>query len=343
MLSHPTIEHHDLAIAPFSLEEQWKIPQLARSLNLDILHSPFYIKPYVGLPCPSVVTIYDLIGRKFPNLLPSKRNLLLFRLTMWFAIHRSSHIITISKSAKHDILAYYNVPPEQVTVTPLATDSHFVPPTDEVMARTRATYHLPQRYILYFGANKPHKNLVRLLEAWEQVIETRLRKLQSAEHPSELPILIIAGHHDSRYPEACTFVTEHKLGPWVRFLWNVNDDDLPALYGGALFFAFPSYYEGFGLPPLEAMACGTPVLCGSESSLPEVVGDAAEIVDPHRTDLLAAGLERLLFSDGYRATLRARGLQRVRDFSWRRTAQETLAVYEAAVRDAKIAAHSPRS
>lgn len=310
----PGVELAPLRAGPFSPLQQIELPLRARALGLDLLHSPYFIKPYVGLPCPSVVTIYDLLGRRFPALL-SRRGRLLYRLTMGLAVRSAAAIITISESARAELMAIYRLPAARVTVTPLAADSRFTPRPPAEIAAARASYGLPERYVLYLGSNKPHKNLERLILAWEQAEPAGAR-------------LVLAGHHDPQHPEVGRLVAARGLGDRVRLLPNVADSDLPALYSGALAFAFASYYEGFGLPPLEAMACGAPVLCSDASSMPEVVGDAALLVDPFSVEAIAGGLADLLRSPDLRADLRARGLARAATFSWRRTAEQTLGVYE---------------
>lgn len=324
----PAVEMVPTLAPPFSLREQWEIPRLARTLRLDLLHSPYYLKPYVGLPCPSVVTIYDLIGRRLPGTL-SLRGRLLFNLTTWLALHTSQRIITISQSARDDILHSYRIQAERIAVTPLAADHRFVPQPPDVVEAVRAKYGLPPRYVLYLGANKPHKNLERLVRAWEQFCRY--------EYPEQVGIiqsglrLVLAGHEDLRYPQVRRLVESRLLEKLVMFLPNVDDEDLPALYSGADIFVFPSLYEGFGLPPLEAMACGIPVLCARASSLPEVVGTAALTVAPHDIDEMVQGLRYLILCPSLREHLREKGLARARQFSWQRTARETLALYKAAV------------
>ncbi len=314
-----SIELVTTAARPFSLWEQIQGPRLARALRLDVLHSPYYIKPYLSAGCPSIVTIYDLIGRRYPGTL-SRRGRYFYNLTMALAVRTSARIITISHSARDDIAHYYRVPKERIAVTPLAADRHFCPQPAEQIAAVCARYALPENYVLYLGSNKPHKNLERLIRAWERIVPEQ-------RPPSPHLHLVIAGHYDPRYPEAQAMVAARKLTSSVHFLPNVAEADMPALYSGATLFVFPSYYEGFGLPPLEAMACGTPVLCAYSSSLPEVVDDAAITFDPYNSIELSRELRRLLNDGTLRERLRQQGLQRAREFSWRRTAQQTLFVY----------------
>jgi alpha-1,3-rhamnosyl/mannosyltransferase len=303
-------------LRPFSPAEQIALPRLARTLQLDLLHSPYYIKPYAGLPCPSVVTIYDLLGLHLPQTL-SRQGRLFYRVAMGLAVRSSQGIITISRNAQAALTRAYNIPPERITVTLLAADARFHPQTESAVAAVRAKYGLPARYLLYVGVNKPHKNLERLVQAWARVT------------PQQPAVLLLAGHYDPRYPQVQQLAADPALRDRIMRIQNVAEADLPALYGGATAFVFPSFYEGFGLPPLEAMACGVPVICADASSLPEVVGDAAVTFDPYAVDELAAAIQRVLDAPALRADLRERGLQRAQAFSWEQTARQTLAVYEA--------------
>ncbi len=313
----PQIKLVQTRLRPFSLAEQYGLPRLARQLKLDLLHSPYYVKPYVGIPCPSIVSIYDLIGRRYPATL-SPRSRYLYRILMGWAVRSAAHIITISASARDDLRAYYRLRPEQITVVYGAADAHFQPQPQPIVDDLRHRYQLPPRYVLYLGSNKPHKNLPRLVRAWERVL---------AEHPTTNAVLVIAGHTDPRYPEARHMVAERNLSERVQFIPDVAEADLPALYSGAEVFVFPSFYEGFGLPPLEAMACGAPVLCAYASSLPEVVGDAALTFDPYSFLEIAEHLQRVLHNPSLRQQLRARSLQQARRFSWEQAAAATWAVY----------------
>jgi alpha-1,3-rhamnosyl/mannosyltransferase len=241
------------------------------------------------------------------------------------AIRASRHLLAISASARDDLIGAYRIPANRITVTPLAADPRFRPQPPELIAAMRAKYQLPERYILSLASNKPHKNLVSLIEAFAGLGDGDLPR--NPHPPSPIPPLVLAGHWDPRYPQARAAAERLGLGEAIRFLPGVPETDLPALYSGAEIFAFPSRYEGFGLPPLEALACGAPVLCCDTSSLPEVVGAAALRVAPTPA-ALADGLARLLADHTLRAALREAGPRQAVLFSWQSTAKATLMVYE---------------
>jgi alpha-1,3-rhamnosyl/mannosyltransferase len=313
----PTLRLVAARLRPFSAGEQLALPRMLRTMQADLYHAPYYVRPYAGLHCPSITTLYDIIPRRFPDeVAPRARRL--FDLLTRLAIRASRQVLALSASARDDLMSAYCIPSGQISVTPLAADPRFGPQPPETIAAVRAKHDLPERYILSLASNKPHKNLVGLVEAFA--------RLQDRSAPLT-PQLVIAGHWDPRYPEARIAAERLGLRDSVRFLPGVPESDLPALLSGAELFAFPSRYEGFGLPPLEALACGAPVLCCNTSSLPEVVGEAALRVAP-APDALAAGLARLLGDSALRAELRAAGPRRAARFSWRQTAEATLAVYE---------------
>lgn len=304
--------------APFSLREQIDLPILISRLHLSLLHSPYYIKPYRKLPCPSVVTIHDLIGHFYPQTL-APRARYTFRFLVWLAIQSATHLIAVSESGAHDLQAVYQISKTRITVTPEAAAPHFSPQPSAAVAALRARLKLPQRYLLTVGSNKPHKNREHLILAWNH-IAAQYQEVQ----------LIIAGHYDPQYPQAQKLVEELDLNARVRFIHNVAEEDLPSLYTGAEAFIFPSLYEGFGLPILEAMACGTPVICSQTSSLPEVAGEAAFLVDPHDLPGLVARMQDLLNHASARQRLRKLGLQRAQTFTWQRTAELTMYAYKLA-------------
>ncbi len=309
----------DAPISPFSLRQQWVIPRILRRLGANVYHSPYYLMPYC-LKVPAVVTMYDLIPLLFPqHVSPIAR--LLFRWMTALALRAASRVIVISQATHRDLLTFYHLPPQKVTAIPLAADPGFHPPPPTEIERVRRKYALPEDYLLYLGINKPHKNLVRLIDAFSRF----------TFHVSRFT-LVIAGAWDSRYPEPRQRAEALGLENVVRFLGPVPEADLPALYSGATLFVFPSLYEGFGLPVLEAMACGTPVVCSNTSSLPEIVGEAALTFDPLDVEGMAAKIEEALGNEALREEMRGKGLQQAAKFSWERTAQETLKVYREAER-----------
>lgn len=313
-----------LDVPTFSWREQFTLRSLAKRLPLNLLHSPYYIKPY-WLPCPSVVTFYDVIPVLYPQYLPSPWARLLFRLTVRLALRSAAVVITISESAADDLLSRFGVPSDRVWVTPLAADDRFRPYGAQAIAELCQKYSLPAEYILYVGINKPHKNLVHLLEVFS-LLET------SAGATQEPPPLVLAGKEDPRYPQAHDMVGRLGLDDRVFFLGDVADDDLPLLYAGATLFVFPSLYEGFGLPVLEAMACGTPVICSNTSSLPEIVGSAAITLDPLDREAWAQAMEKVLSSGVLRREMQEKGLRRAKMFSWEQTARRTWQAYQEVLR-----------
>ena len=303
---------------PFSPGEQWQLFGPARHGRFDLWHAPYYIRPYL-LPLPSVLTAYDVTAARFPDLLPSRKTRLAFSITTRLAFLASRRILTISQAAAQDIQTIYRVKPARLSVTPLGVGANFRPLTEAEKAQTRTALNLPDRYLLYVGINKPHKNLARLLEAF---------KLYRESSGDNLP-LIIAGRPDPRYTEDLQrYATRLNLVDYVRFWGAVEETDLPKLYACASLFCFPSLYEGFGLPVLEAMACGTPAICADNSSLPEVAGDAAILFRAENVagmaDAIQTGLAR-------GPELSKRGLTQAHSFSWERTARQTLEAYRKAL------------
>lgn len=298
--------------APLGLQQQWQLPLLARALRPDLWHAPYYVRPFVGVPCP-VVTVFDAIGRVLPEALPGWRARLFFEVALRLSLRGARAIITSSQATRADLIRLYGLPAQQITVVPLAADAQFQPRSELEVAAIRARYGLPPRYLLYLGSNKPHKNLVTLVRAFAR-LDTDAA-------------LVIAGRWDPRYPQARQIANAGTLAERVHFIHDIADLDVPALLTGALAFVFPSRYEGFGLPPLEALACGTPVIAARTSSLPEVIGEAGLLVVPEIAPL-AAAMQTVLDDAGLRERLRVEGLSQAQRFSWSSTARATLAVYE---------------
>jgi glycosyltransferase involved in cell wall biosynthesis len=285
----------------------------------DVFHAPHYVLP-PAVRCRSVVTIHDCIHLMFPQYLPNRAAYAYAKASMWNAAKRSDRILTVSEASKRDILHFFDVPPEKVVVVYNAIDERFwnVPNADDV-ARVRERYQLEHGFVLYVGNIKPHKNLVRLIEAFDE-----LRKQGGFD---ALKLLII-GDEISRLPALRLAVHSHKLHKHVRFLGYLPDETLAVLYRLAAVFVFPSLYEGFGLPPLEAMASGTPVVTSNVSSLPEVAGDAAVLVDPYEPREIMEGIRRVLTEPALAQELRIKGLVRAREFSWERSVARTCELYK---------------
>jgi len=305
----------------YSFTEQIAVPLAVQRARVDLFHAPHYVLPALT-PGRTVVTIHDCIHLMFPEYLERRLASTYARAAMWTAAHKSSRILTVSEQSKRDILRFFKVPPQKIVVTPNAIDDRFTQlPNDERVQQIRERYQLSQAYVLYVGNIKPHKNLERLIEAFDYV-----RK----QGRSELELLII-GDEISKLQSLRRAVHKHQLHRYVRFHGFVPDDTLAVLYRLASVFVFPSLYEGFGLPPLEAMACGTPVVTSNVSSLPEVVGDAAVLVDPYSPHAIAEGILKVLHSSHLRADLRERGFARVQQFSWDRSVRRVRDVYEEVV------------
>src|SRR5215467_3028832 len=287
----------------YSIREQIAIPIDVRREGIDLFHAPHYVLPPLT-PCTSVVTIHDCIHLRFPQYLPNRIGYAYARAQMWTATHRAARVITVSEASKRDILRYFRVPESRIDVIYNAIDDRFwQQPDDEEIARARERFRLDNPFVLYAGNIKPHKNLERLIEAFHLLRQDAVfRDVQ----------LLIIGDEISKYATLRRAVHRHKLHKHVRFFGFVSDRTLAALYRLADVFVFPSLYEGFGLPPLEAMASGTPVITSNVSSLPEVVGDAALMIDPYEPADIADAMQRVLTDAALRADLRERGLARAR-------------------------------
>jgi glycosyltransferase involved in cell wall biosynthesis len=256
----------------------------------------------------------------FPQYLRNRAAYVYARASMWSAAHQAHRILTVSEASKRDIIHFFNVPPEKVVVVYNAIEERFAKtPSDEAIERVRERYQLNHQFVLYVGNIKPHKNLVRLIEAF-----ATLRRRQGF---NELKLLII-GDEISKLPALRRAVHTQKLHKHVRFLGYLEDETLASLYRLASVFVFPSLYEGFGLPPLEAMASGTPVVTSNVSSMPEVTGDAAVLVDPYNVGSIVDGIARVLEDPALSAELRRKGIARAREFSWERSVKRTHRLYQ---------------
>jgi glycosyltransferase involved in cell wall biosynthesis len=306
-----TLPHTPLVRVPFTLSAE------LRRRPVDLLHVQYTAPPLA--PCPVVATIHDLSFEHLPQTF-KRRSWMQLRLTVRRTARRAAHVITPSEATRRDIIGTYGLRPERVSVIPLAAAPHFRPVTNkEELARVLGRYGIGGEYFLAVGSIQPRKNLARLVAAYSDLRRKRPR--------SNLPQLVLVGRQAWLYGETLRAIEEHGVRDSTILTGYVSESDLPALYSGAICFAYPSYFEGFGLPPLEAMRCGTPVITGNLTSLPEVVGDAGILIDPFDTGALAAALARLFDDADLRAELRARSLARSSAFDWRETARRTLEIY----------------
>jgi glycosyltransferase involved in cell wall biosynthesis len=302
---------------PYSVGEQWRIPRAAARARADLLHEPHYVLP-VLTRCKTVVTIHDCIHLRFPHYLPGRSAFLYAHAMIRLAARKADRILTVSEASKRDILHFTGVAEDKVVVIHNGLDARFAtPPCAEEVDRVQQRFQLTHPFVLYVGNIKPHKNLERLIAAFAAM---------RTDGPDDLKLVVI-GDETSRHPALRQAVHRHRLDKHVRFFGFQPAATLVVFYRLARAFAFPSLYEGFGLPPLEAMANETPVVTSNVSSLPEVAGDAALLVDPYDVEAIADGLRRAVTDDALRADLIARGRRRARDFSWARAAAATRQVY----------------
>lgn len=309
-----TLPHTPLVRIPLTLSAE------LRRHPVDVLHVQFTAPPFP--PCPVVTTIHDLSFEHLPETF-KRRSRAQLRLTVRRTARKAALILTLSEFSRRDIIETYAVDPERVMVTPAAASSRFKPVVDETkLKEMRARYGISANYFLSLGSIQPRKNLTRLIEAYSY--------LRAARPGDKLPQLVIAGKRGWLDSDVFRAAQQDGLTESVKFIGYVPEEDLPALYSGAMCFVYPSYFEGFGLPVLEAMQCGAPVIAGNRTSLPEVATDAALLFDPFDTRALGEAIARVIDHPDYRAELRVKGLERVTAFRWIETARLTLKAYERA-------------
>lgn len=301
------------------LWEQVYLPLAAKRIRLDLLHSPSYTWP-VLCDVPGVVTIHDMLYAVYPEYVAQPK-LTFWRLLVPWSARKCRRIITVSESSKRDIVRYLNVPGEKVVVTPEALDGRFQRLAREArrVRDVTAQYNLRHPYILNVGGCAAHKNAGVLIRALRQV-----RSLPGAERLG----LAIVGKDNGARANLERLSESLGLRSAVTFTGYVSDDELADLYNGAVLYASPSYFEGFGLTVLEAMASGIPVMVSNRGSLPEIVGEAALVVDPDRQEDVVLGLERLIQDVRLRAKLVQRARTRLVSYSWRQATRLTLKAYQ---------------
>jgi glycosyltransferase involved in cell wall biosynthesis len=298
------------------LWEQTQLALLSRQLHL--LHGLAFVAP-LAAACATVITVHDLSFLRFPSAFRRGNRLYLSVFTKVSA-RRAARVIAVSESTRRDVIALCGVPPARVVTVPNGVSPAFAPADPAAVAAFRQRAGLPDDFILFLGTLEPRKNLVRLIDAYAKLCRGG---------PADLPRLVIAGAKGWFYEQIFGRVAELGLADRVSFPGFVPAADLPWWYRAARLFVYPSLFEGFGLPVLEAMASGTPVITSTVSSLPEVAGQAAVLTPPDDTDALAAALREVLADRARQAQMAAAGLKQAQQFTWARTAAATVEVYRA--------------
>jgi len=307
-----TPAHHRLEIYTLALD--------ALPHRLDLLHSPDFIPPLGGYR-RSIITVHDLTFLYHPEFLTAESRRY-YNGQIRYAVRRAHAIAADSHATKADLVNRLAVPPDKITVIHLGLEPEFRPLPEEAVTPTLARLSLLPGYILFVGTFEPRKNVPGLLKAYQRL----QRRLPDA------PLLVLVGNRGWLFEATLALIKELGLEPHVRVFENLPAADLPAVYNGASVFALPSHYEGFGFPVLEALGCGVPCVVADRASLPELAGDAALVVDPDDAEAFSHALERALTDSVLRATLTQKGLERVKQFTWEKTARETLALYDRVLR-----------
>jgi glycosyltransferase involved in cell wall biosynthesis len=317
LASRENVELRPVRLPLYSPREQLVWPLLLRREKAAIFHSPYVLLPLLT-PIPLVMTMHDLIFERFPEFRPAGWLPLFYQAYTRAAVRRASAVLAVSQATGEDVGKFYRVPPARIRVIGNGVGSFFRPEHDPArLDAVRQRYSLPDRFILTLGALRPHKNV--------QVVVDALRLLE----PSLVPSLVIAGEVDPRFPRALRNGADNDgLAQRVRPVGSIRESDLPVLLTLAEAFVFPSLVEGFGLPVLEAMACGTSVVAARVPGVVEASGDSALSFDPHDPNELAECLRLILTDQNLTRDLRRRGLERAATFSWERVAGKTLETYD---------------
>jgi glycosyltransferase involved in cell wall biosynthesis len=298
----------------YGIAEHYELPRLARRGGASLYHAPHYVLPLL-LRGPAVVTIHDLIHLRHPEFLPGRAARAYARFMLRRSYERAARVITVSAAAREELLEAFGGDPRRVVVVPNGIDERFFEPVPErALQEVRERFALPARFVLYAGNVKPHKNLECLVDALALL-------------PEDGVALVLAGASREKTAALAEYAFRRGIGGRVRALGWLERDDLRAVLRLASVFVFPSLAEGFGLPPLEAMASGTPVVAARIPALVEVCGGAAEHVDPLHAEAIASGIAAVLADENLRSELSTRGLERARGFRRMDQARATLAVW----------------
>ncbi len=301
--------------------DQFVFPRLAKQSKVDLVHQPCFSAPFL-FRGPAVVTIHDIISLLFPENIPFASRMF-YSKWMPFSYRKAKRIITISHSTKADITRVLKIPSEKISVVQLAVDAKFSREAgSEEVKGVMKKFSIPGDYILHIGTLEPRKNLNFLLDVFAKALENTKNKNLN---------LVITGKKGWYYEDLFEKVNDLKLNDKVFFTGYIDESDKPALYKGARIFAFPSLYEGFGLPPLEAMASGVPVISSNTSSMPEVIGEAGILLSPKDKTKWVNAITLVNSDETVRKSMKERNKEQVKKFSWERTARETIAIYKKAI------------
>lgn len=298
--------------------EQVALPLVIAANRLDVFHGPMHVLPLLSRT-PGVITVHDLAYLRFPEQLPQARRAYLVAMTRLSA-RAAERVITVSENTANDLMQWLKLPEDRVTSIPLAPSDHVQPVSGTSLDVFRMKWEIDRPYVLAVGTLEPRKNLPTLLRAFAKIKD-------EVDHQ-----LVLVGPEGWLTGELRKTLDELALGDRVRLTGFVSDEELGGWYSAADLLAFPSHYEGFGLPVVEAMRCGTPVLTSDSSCFPEVVGDAGVMISPNDTDLWAETMRELLRDESRREELVRKGRERATRFSWEHTAAETLRVYREVAR-----------
>lgn len=327
----PTVEHMDenkidnpnfqCVLVPYQIytvKEQLYLPYFLYKDKLDLFHSTTSLAIPLLRTCRHVITLHDLLLKIHPEFLPSKLSWVYFQITNWWAIKFADKIITISDFTSKELSALYPKSRHKITTIHNGVSAEFQVIKDkEVLENVKKKYGITKDYILYVGTYKENKNLPTLVKAYAQL----------PHHMRHSYYLVIVGKQSTRYPEVPALIKQLGIESTVICINHVREEDLPVFYSGATVFVFPSIYEGFGLPIIEAMACGAPVVASNQASIPEIATDAAILTDPLNVKGMSGAVYDVLSNPQLRKMLVEKGLERAKSFSWEKTARETMQLY----------------
>lgn len=314
---------------PFSLKSILLLHKLLAKERIDVFHSPFCVIPLLA-KCPQVMTVHDLMAIKYPGFFAGRRFLArifgrtYFKIFMTLSLKKAKAILAVSKQIKEDLIDFMPNTQHKITVTHEGVEESFRKiPEERKIALFRRVHNLKGKTVLYLGSIRPHKNIDRLIKAFSILLSQSDVECQ----------LVIAGEKDKNLLALKSLTNTLGLSNKIVFLDHLSQREVILLMNAADIFVFPSLYEGFGLPPLEAMACGTPVVASNIASIPEVVGEAAILVNPKDEQEIAYAMLRLFTDSNLRQELIEKGYQRIRFFTWNNTAKQTLRIYQTAITD----------